>query len=107
MMYKIEEKPSFDEQTIRIRAVEFDHRHRNQRPPPPKTFSMLANSVLVRRILVMVLFAASLLGLPLVLPPLGPPPLIFLLVPVAIMAGLIFLAVMPPQQLPNDLINSI
>ncbi|KAJ6805580.1 protein AUXIN-REGULATED GENE INVOLVED IN ORGAN SIZE-like [Iris pallida] len=46
-------------------------------------------------LLVLVCLAASLLILPLVLPPLSPPPLMFLLIPIGIMAVLMLLAFMP------------
>ncbi|KAK4432063.1 hypothetical protein Salat_0968400 [Sesamum alatum] len=51
----------------------------------------------LRRVVLMVVLTMCLLFLPLVLPPLPPPPLFLLIIPVAIMGVLIFLALTPPQ----------
>ncbi|KAL5728686.1 hypothetical protein ACHQM5_001739 [Ranunculus cassubicifolius] len=50
---------------------------------------------LMAKLVLLVILTASLLFLPLVLPPLSPPPLMLLLVPVGILAVLMLLAVFP------------
>ncbi|KAD3338604.1 hypothetical protein E3N88_34125 [Mikania micrantha] len=55
----------------------------------------------LKALAVMVLFTVSLVVLPLVLPPLPPPPSLFLLIPVLIMSVLVYLAFVP-TELPPD-----
>ncbi|XP_042051619.1 protein ORGAN SIZE RELATED 1-like [Salvia splendens] len=69
----------------------------NPRRKPP---SLMYRYFSLRMVALMLLLTVSLLLLPLLLPPLPPPPLTLLLIPVAIMAVLVFLAFAPPQ-LPN------
>ena len=72
----------------------------NPTSPAPLQSSLMYRYFSVRAVALMVLLTVSLLLLPLLLPPLPPPPLTLLMIPVAIMAVLVFLAFAPPQ-LPN------
>ncbi|KAL1548747.1 hypothetical protein AAHA92_16939 [Salvia divinorum] len=87
MVYAIEERLSFE-------------LNQRRKPAPPLQRSLMYRYFSPRTVALMVLLTVSLLLLPLVLPPLPPPPLTLLLIPVAIMAVLVFLAFAPPQ-LPN------
>ncbi|KAL8215360.1 hypothetical protein R6Q57_004809 [Mikania cordata] len=56
----------------------------------------------LKALAVMVLFTVSLVVLPLILPPLPPPPSLFLLIPVLIMSVLVYLAFVPTELPPDD-----
>ncbi|KAF3791835.1 hypothetical protein EJ110_NYTH12739 [Nymphaea thermarum] len=57
-----------------------------------------------KSVLIMVFATAALLFLPLMLPPLPPPPSVLLLVPVAILATLIFLSLSPGGRLEKEIL---
>ncbi|XP_031504641.1 protein AUXIN-REGULATED GENE INVOLVED IN ORGAN SIZE-like [Nymphaea colorata] len=57
-----------------------------------------------KSVLIMVFATAALLFLPLMLPPLPPPPPVLLLVPVAILATLIFLSLSPGGRLEKEIL---
>ncbi|OEL28720.1 hypothetical protein BAE44_0010261 [Dichanthelium oligosanthes] len=75
-------------------------RHKHHDPSTPRGFC--AKYFSVESCLLLAIITALLLVLPLVLPPLPPPPLAVLLVPVALMAVLLALALMPAVGVQNE-----
>lgn len=68
--------------------------------------SYIADYFSIESLLVLFCLTASLLVLPLILPPLPPPPLLLLLLPIGILAVLMILAVMP-AHITNVVVSSV
>ncbi|KAK8546030.1 hypothetical protein V6N13_067268 [Hibiscus sabdariffa] len=58
-------------------------------------------------LLLLAALTASMLFLPLVLPPLPPPPLLLLFIPVGLMAALVFLALSPADAMGNVAVHTL